>query len=288
MDWKRAKTILIIMLLMINSFLAYQLIAANKNQNKYISKQELESVQNYIESKNIKLEVDIPNRATVIPSLKVRYNQFEIERVKQMFFKDKDIKFTILDDGYSVINGDISVEVKNNIHFHYKNEAIKIKQSEVNKEKCLINADMFIKSLKLDTSNKYIKLQEVKNGYVRIILGQQYKNIPVDSSQIEIIVTEEGVSEANINWFEWIKPDKSYNITTPVVALLKAYEDKKEGSEVITVKQIRQGYYFNIDEQKDAQGNMLVEGTVSPMWVIVSDKNQTYINAYNEKIEKVQ
>lgn len=288
MDWKRAKTILIIMLLMINSFLSYQLIEAGRNQDKYISKQELESVQRYIESKNIKLEVDIPDRVTVIPSLKVKYNEFEIENIKQLLFKNTDVKLNMLDEGYSLINGDITVEVKNNVHFFYKDEAIKIKQGEVNKRQCLINADIFIKSLNLDTSNKYVKLQEIKNGYVRIIMGQQYKNIPVENSQIEIIATEEGVSEAHINWFEWIKPDNSHNITTPVVALLKAFEDKKAGSEAIAVKQIRQGYYFNIDEQKDAKGNVPVEGTVSPMWVIVSDKNQTYINAYNEKIEKIK
>lgn len=288
MDWKRAKTILIIMLLMINSFLSYQLITTNRNQNKYMSKQELESVKRYIESKNIKLETDIPDRVIVIPSLKVRYNQFEIEKVKQMLFNNKDVKITMLDDGYSVINEDISVKVKNNIYFYYKNEAIKIKQSEVNKEKCVKNAEMFIKSLKVDTSSKYIKLQEIENGYVRIVLGQQYKNIPVDNSYIEIIATEEGVSEANIKWFEYIKPNKSHNITTPVVALLKAYEDKKEGSEAISVKQIRQGYYYNTEGQKDSKGNIPVEGTAAPMWVIVSDKGQIYINAYDEKIEKIK
>jgi len=287
MDWKRAKTILIIMFLMINGFLSYQLIVANRNQTIYMSKQELESVQKYIESKNIKLEVEIPDRVKTIPSLKVKYNQFEIERVKQQFFNDKDVKLTMLADGFSIINENIAVEVKDDIYFYYKNDAIKIKQGEVNKKKCLNNANIFIESLKLGTSNKYVKLQEVKNGYVRIVLGQQYKNIPVDDSKIEIIVTEEGVLEARINWFEWIKPDKSYNITTPVVALLKAFEDKK-AEEVITVKQIRQGYYFNTDGYKDIQGNTPVDGTVSPMWVIVSDKGQTYINAYNEKIEKVQ
>lgn len=288
MDWKRAKTIFIIVFLVINAFLFYQLFATSRNQYKYISAQELTSIEQYMNKKNIKLETRIPDRVQAIPLLRARYNQFEVERVKKLFFADEPYKLTKTNEGYVMTGGDISVEVKNGIYLTYKNNAINIKQGEVKKEKCLSQIDRFIEGLKLNTGNRYEKISEIKNGYMRMVLGQQYKKIPVEDSQLEVIATEEGVVEARINWFELIKPDKDINITTPVVALLKAYENKKADQSIINIKQIRQGYYFNIDRQKESQEGIPVEGTVFPMWVIVSDKNQIYINAYNEEFEKVQ
>lgn len=288
MDWKRAKTILIIMFLVINMFLFYQLFASGRDQYKYTNAQELTSIKEYMTGKNVKFDTEIPDRVQVIPSLRVGYYNFELERVKKMFFAGKKPELLKLAEGYELTSGDISVEVKNGIYLTYKNQAIKIKQSQVKKEKCLSHIDKFIEDLKLDTGNRYVKVNEVKNGSMRIVLGQQYKKLPVENSELEVIATEEGVAEARINWFEWIKSDSKLNITTPIVALLKAFESRKEDAAPTNVKQIRQGYYFNIDRQKDPQESVAIEGTAFPVWVIVTDKNQIYINAYSEEFEKIQ
>ena len=113
----------------------------------------------------------------------------------------------------------------------------------------------------------------------------------MENAQIELIATEEGVVSANINWFQWIKAGKRINITTPVVALLKAYEKRgqeEQDKNSIVIKEIRQGYYFNTNMQNDIASSVALEGTVPPMWVIVSDKNEIYINAYNEKQERIK
>jgi regulatory protein YycI of two-component signal transduction system YycFG len=288
MDWKRAKTILIIIFLVINILLSYQLFATGKNQYRYTDSEELKSIQQYLISKNIDLKTEIPDKAPVIPSLRVKYSSFDVERVKKMFFEGKEPKLTQFSDGYALDSGDISVEVKNGIYLTYKNNAIKIKQGEVRKEKGLSQIDRFIEGLKLDIGNRYTKVSEIKDGYMKMVLGQQYKNIPVENSQIEIVTTEEGVAEAKVNWFEWIKADSKLNITTPVVALLTAFEKTKASETPIIIKQIRQGYYFNISNQGGASEGEALEGIVFPMWVIETDKNQIYINAYNEKFEKVQ
>lgn len=288
MDWKRAKTILIIMFLVINAFLSYQLISNSRNQYKYINSQELKSIQQYLSNKNINIDTKIPDRASVIPPLKVRYHRFEVEEVKKLFFQDKQYKLISQANGYTMVSGDISVDVERGIYLTYKNKAIEIKQSEVKKEKCLSQIDRFIEGLRLNMGNRYTKVSELPNGYMRMVVGQKYKNIPVENSQLEIIATEEGVAEARINWFESIKADSELNTITPVVALLKAYENRKAGDAPVNVLQIRQEYYFNLDRQKDSQENIPLEGTAFPMWVIVSDKSQIYINAYNENFEKIQ
>lgn len=288
MDWKRAKTILIVMFLVINIFLSYQLVATSRNQYRYTNSQELTSIEQYMNSKNIKFETKIPDKVVLTPSLKVKYELFDVERVKKLFFEGKECKVTEFAGGFAVVSGDVSVEVKNGVYLTYKNSAIKIGQNEVKREKCLSQIDMFIEGLKLNMGNRYEKVDEVRNGYMKMVLGQQYKKIPVESSQLEIIAAEDGVAEVRLNWFENIKQDRNLNITTPVVALLKAFENRKAGDATINVKQIRQGYYFNIDRQKDSQEGIPIDGTAFPMWVIATDQSQIYINAYTEEFEKVQ
>ncbi|MDF2520225.1 MAG: Protein of unknown function YycH [Clostridia bacterium] len=288
MDWKRAKAILIIMFLVVNTFLFYQLVSANRSQYRYTTKEELATISTYLKSKNIKLGTEIPVSVPVIPSLTVKFKTFEMEQLAKSFFQGKEYTSTKLNEGYALDSGDITIEVKNDIYFTYKNKAITIKPGEANKEKILKQIDSFIKDLKLNTDNKYIILEEQKNGYLRLIWGQQYKGLAVESSQIEILATEEGVAEARIHWFETIKADKKHGITTPIIALLEAYRGREDGASPLTIKQIRQGYYFNVELKRDEQGNIPLEGTVLPMWIIESDKSQIYINAYSEKFERVK
>ena len=190
--------------------------------------------------------------------------------------------------GFSIDNGSVAVEVKNKVYMSYKNRTITIEQKKISESKCLDNAYAFIEKLQLDMSNKYVIQKEVQEGFVKLVLGQQYKNIPVENSQIEIIATETGVAEANLSWFEYIRADKRENIITPIVALLKAFEKKGNADNPVTVNQIRQGYFLNTGIQTQANSPIIVEGTAYPMWVIAYDDNEVYINAYNEEIEKVK
>lgn len=288
MDWKRAKAILIIMFLVVNTFLFYQLVSANRSQYQYTTKEELATISTYLKSKNIKLGTEIPVSVSVIPSLTVKFKAFEMEQLAKSFFEGKEYTSTELNEGYAINSGDITIEVKNDIYFTYKNKAITEKPGEANKEKILKQIDSFIKDLKLNTDNKYVILEGQKNGYLRLILGQEYKGLAVESSQIEILATEEGVAEARIHWFETIKAGQKHGITTPIIALLEAYRGRDDGASPLTIKQIRQGYYFNVELKRDDQGNIPLEGTVLPMWIIESDKSQVYINAYSEKFERVK
>ncbi len=287
MDWKRAKSILIVMFLIINIFLSYQLFTISRNQYQYTNKAELERVEAYLTSKNIHLETKIPDRVLIIPPLSVKYHQFEENTLKNQLFPSGNPQLSQSVDGFVLKNGEQSLTVKSSIYLTYSNDAIKVKQEDVSEKKCISAANSFLSKLKLG-NNKYIKLQEHQKGYVRLILGQQYKNIPIEGSRIEIIATEEGVVSADIHWFESIWPQKSYNLTTPIVALLTAYEKRGKEDGPITINEIRQGYYFNNTVQGDAGPTIALEGTVAPMWIIKSGSNEIYVNAYNEEIENVK
>lgn len=284
MDWNKAKNIFIAMFLIINIFLSYQLYTINKNQYVYIEKEELESIKQHLTKKNIQLEAEIPDRVLITPSIKVKYHEFDTNKVKDIFFNSVDYKLSNAASSFEMKSGDISVDVKDGVYVTYSNKAININQKDINVEKGINIAYSFINKLKLNTGNQFTKIKDVQKGYVRVVLGQEYNKIPVESSQIEIIATEEGVVSANINWLESIKPDKRYNIITPVMALLKAYGNRGEKEEAVIVKQIKQGYYFAPNFQDDSSDKLVLEGSLSPMWIITSDKTEVYIDAYNEKI----
>jgi regulatory protein YycI of two-component signal transduction system YycFG len=287
MDWNKAKEILIAMFLIINIFLSYQLYTISRNQYTYINPDELQSVVEYLDTKNIQLETEIPDRVLIAPAIRIKYHEFQSNEIEKIFFSGEDVKPEGTAVRFGIENDNISIEVKNRIYLTYNDKGIDITQSDVNKDKCLNNAYSFINKLKLNSGNRYVKEVTVEKGYVRLILGQQFNNVPVESSEIEIYATEEGVSQATINWFEWIKTDKKHNIITPVIALLKAYEKGEKKDEAVVIKQIRQGYYFR-PETKDSSEDINLEETISPMWVILSNRSEIYVNAYNENIEKTR
>ncbi|MDF2893181.1 MAG: hypothetical protein K0R80_3548 [Clostridia bacterium] len=288
MDWSRAKNILIAMFLIINIFLSYQLYTISRSQYIYIEEEELESIKQHLTEKNIQLETEIPDRVLISPSIKVKYHEFDTKKVGEIFFKDADYELNNSIQGFVMKNGDISVEVKNGIYVTYRNQGIQIMQKDINEKKCMDNAYSFINQLQINSGNQFTKVKEIGKGYIRLVIGQEYSKISIDSSQVEIIATEEGVVSANINWLESVKPDKKYNIITPVMALLKAFENRGEKEDGVLIKEIRQGYYFAPNVTDDSNDKPMLEDSLSPMWVIVSDKTQVYINAYDEKYEMIK
>lgn len=274
------------MFLIINIFLSYQLFEINRDQYKYIDQQELQNVIQFLNDKNVQVLAQVPDKVYIPPQISVRYHEFDPEKIASTFFSSGNYNYSDTAGGFSISDDNIQIKVNDGLYFTYFNNAISIKQENIDEDKCLDNVYDFINKMNLNEKGRYTKLKDVRKGYVRLVLGQQYNDMPVENSQIEVIANEEGVVEAKINWFEWIKPDKRYNIITPVMALLKIYEDRGQNDKAEVVKQISQGYYFNIDTLKDIESASVLEGTASPMWVIVSDKAEIYINAYNEKIEK--
>jgi regulatory protein YycI of two-component signal transduction system YycFG len=285
LDWKKAKEILIAMFLIINIFLSYQLYTISRNQYEYINQEELQNVIQYLNKKNIQLETEIPDRVLILPSVRAKYHEFDSKEIEKIFFDSKEVKLEGTAVKYRMGNENISIDVKSRIYLTYNNKGIEIPQEDVDKEKCLNHAYRFLDKLKINSGNRYVKQEIVKKGYVRLILGQQFNKIPVEESQIEIYATEEGVVQATVNWFEWIKNDKKHNIITPVIALLKVFEQELKQEAPVTVKEIRQGYYYS-PETSDGAEDIDLEVAISPMWVISSNRGETYVNAYNENIEK--
>lgn len=288
MDWRKAKNILIFMFLIINMFLLYQLYATNRNQYKYIEKSEIASVIEYLETKSIQMNTEIPSSVTIIPALKVKYFEFDAKAVLKAFYTDNNNSFKEYESGFNIDNGSLAIGVKDKMHLSYKDRTISIDSHKVNEDQCLKQAYAFIEKLQLNISNKYILHKEVQKGALKLVLGQQYKKIPVENSRIEILATEEGVVEAQVSWFEYMGPDKRENLITPVMALLRVFENRSITDSPITVNQIRQGYYFDSSPQSQNDLHALVEGIAYPMWVIAYDNNEVYINAYNQEHEKVK
>jgi regulatory protein YycI of two-component signal transduction system YycFG len=285
LDWNKAKNIFIAMFLIINIFLSYQLYTISRNQYIYIEEEEIDNIEQYLARKNVQMDAIISDRVLIAPKINVKYHEFDIKKIEELFFDSVEYQINNTAHSFDMKYNELSVEVKDGHYVTFQDKSIDIKQKDVNEEKCIKNAYNFINKLQLNTGNQFTKVKEVGKGYVHLVLGQEYGKLSVDTSIIDIIATEEGVVEAKVSWLEWIKPDKRLNIITPVMALLKAYGSRAETDETIIIKQIRQGYHFTPNVQDAPNDMIILEATLSPMWIIESDKTDIYINAYNEKVE---
>lgn len=86
MDWRRAKTILILAFLLLDSFLGYQLWSG-KGQHVQMGQQLVgasSSLQDILKARNINLEVEVPEEMPEMYYLNVKYEDFNLDKISRL------------------------------------------------------------------------------------------------------------------------------------------------------------------------------------------------------------
>jgi len=299
MNWSKAKTILIILFLIADIFLLYELYPGFLGNNKMIDDESTKEVMKYLEKQGIYVRCLVPKAISPKAPLTVKYKYIDSQyALKNFFHAPEEVVIKNFEDKQTMEDESIYIEIYKNGEFIYTNKKLMENKAEELDEKAALNSiEGFLKKLGIEEKDLYDIIQNIDRNYVKLNCSQGYKDTFLDQSFLEVLATNEGVAYMKMLWFEVENNGKNKNdIMDPMKALIKLADElaqpteqqTEEDDRIVNIYDIRLGYYFDteIEQVKEFDIVEVKEGTAIPSWRIKTDKGNIYINAYNGTVEK--
>lgn len=285
MDWSKAKTILIIVFTIVNMFLLYHLF--NINQNGYVKLEPsvVEETIKYLKEKGVAVNTEIPLNTKSISSIIVFEKDYDITTLRALFSQEDKIEISEKKNNLFFRQGDSWASYDDNYLLAYENKSIKPDNEKEFDYKQIANS--FLNKLELKNEEKQISKIITKDGYKKISYTQSYRGNIINEAYIELTLSSQGIRNAEIYWFDYMKPVYSkQGIIPPVFALLKTakyYEGKHDN---IKINNIQLAYHYSKHKKTSDDESQTEKNIAIPVWRVDIDKRTVLINAYNEIVEK--
>jgi regulatory protein YycI of two-component signal transduction system YycFG len=289
MDWAKAKSILIAVFLIINSFLAYVILGDNNGSVRYVDSENTQRVTDYLTGKGIVVKGQIPERKLDMFSISVKYKLFMKDDIKGLLFSpEENVEESKTGNTVSLKGKTVTVSIKDNRELEYTDNSIG-PAADIDEKACSKKIKEFLARLGMKDDASIRKVEDAE-GYKRFIYSQAFKDAEIFNSHMEFYVNDSGIYKARIVWFETVKQaGKRAEVISPVIALLAVPEHNENNAlPSREVLQIQQGYYFGTGANEQVDVSVVEEGTAFTVWKITTDTDIIYINAYNEKVEGVE
>lgn len=281
MDWSKAKTILIISLIVVNIILGIAVFNTNQDVETSVSKDFLEDSIRLLSNKDISVATEIPTEIPSLEGLVVEYETFKTSELNKKFF---------MDNGKVSIKGDGLVEIYlEDEKLTILNEKLIIYESNKSDESYQINTDddainlatNFLDDLEYDTSD--MKLSYIKKTDDRYYL--EFSKI-YNEKFLESAFTNIQLDDSGIRKFErlWLNPIEVGDTPIFINSAPKSMLGLLSMNEVYgkTIQDISLCYYFDperheyIEDPLDAQ-----QGRTIPAWRIQFDDGyKVFIDNY--------
>lgn len=289
MDWAKAKTILIAVFLVINSFLGYVILGGGSGNVGYVDSENIERVTDYLAEKGIVVKGQIPEKKMEMPSISVKYKLFRKDEVARLLFSPgENVTESVEANAVRLEGNTVAASIKDSRELEYIDN--NISPLEASDEKvCSRKIRDFLGRLGIKDDASIRRVENVE-GYKRFIYSQSFKGAEIYNSIMEFYVNDSGIRKARIVWFETVRQEgKRAEVISPVIALLTVPEHNKNSMPPSKdVLEIQQGYYFGTGAKNQVDVSVVEEGTAFPVWKVTTDRDIIYINAYNEKVEGVE
>jgi len=280
MDWAKAKNIIIIMLVILNLFLGWRIVSRALEQ--YIPAETIRNTVNILNSRNVKIEAEIPRYNRDTP--KLRYKKFVYDR--DMIAK------IFLGDDYETIRQDKTVYAKEERKLYFnddnsflmtgkppadvENEFINFNPGDIKKAEKILREKYNVEGL---IGKNYV-LYEYNAGpgdSIELLFYEKFEGKNVFGNYVKAIVSAEGLigMEAGYNKIIGFSPQKVTDLAPAYQVLLSNF--KGENNEVII------GIDFGYKEINDNDTDGLQSSEQPPVWRIKlkGDDRQRYFDATN-------
>ena len=263
MDWSKAKSILIVMLLLLNIFLLVS-IGFYKLEDG-ISRETVSNTIKILSSRGVTVNVDIPLYNRYTPSLICEGGSYDAADISARLLGKDFILPPGIDDGEEVINGSKKIKFSNNrSSFVYSNSSPS-ETLKVDNIKSAENAARdYIDSLGID-SEKFVLDIYVKNPDATYTLTfiEKYKKFLVFDNYIEITLGKNGV----IYLESHSRKIKGFNANAmPIMPAYQILLKNYSGYENITITGIDIGFKGYITGEQDMR-----ESSEGPAWRVTAE-----------------
>mgnify|MGYP000850268934 CR=1 FL=1 len=284
MDWSKAKSILVVALIITNALLGIVLFQSERNVDTTLKKEFIEETVRLLENKDIKVDTDIPRKNPKLATLTVEYENVEPGIVNRNFFNDKgNISFKDKDEVLIDISyNDELITILNKKHLIYESKSNNDNFDIKDEKDAVYIALNFLKSKNYSTSDMKVSFVKLVDDVYNIEFTKLYKDYFLESSFTNIQVGSKGIIKMERQWLNMIDASENpKSISSAPKSLLGLLSMEEVYGK--TIKDISICYYFDpkkhayIDNPEEAQ-----QGRAIPAWRIqFDDGDKVFIDSYN-------
>lgn len=259
--------------------LIVNLYLCKKPKVKSQAEEEICDVEEILDSRGIVLKTKMPHEGRPQSFLEVEREKKDKDFYVQLFF-DEDIPKVYYDkDKVSYVAGKRQLDFLNNGIIHYTNHQDFQTRDKLSEKEVVNYVEDFIEKhggLPPDSVLGNLFYDEANNEY-HIKYVQKFDDFILTNSYIEVIIVNDQIKSFEKCWLVPIEyQGEEKDVISPLTAVLKAVQEKQEGSKVITI--IEQGFYSKLYNADSWQ--------MAPVWVIGFEDGKTYyINSYTGQLE---
>lgn len=235
MNWGRIKTILIILFLFTDIFLALIIFNSNKKETS-VSPEVIDAAVEILNSHGISIDKSvIPSK---IPSAPILQADNVITDYDEFAKKLLGAEFTINGSTYSSADAKLTF-TGDTFTFESEKKPAPSKNAAQNKiEKATFSR---LKKLGFDVSDAKAVSVSIENGTCKIKIRDYYKKMPVFSSEINVVATENDIISLYGCWYNRRSSGQS-NLLKSTAAILVDFAPKYDGDTPAKISSTELGY----------------------------------------------
>lgn len=267
MDWSKAKSILIVILLFLNLALGVTYYNINRSKQLYRASEEiLTELETRLTNFGIELEAEIPEETMSLGTLSVRYEEGNPMELNTKFFNREG---TIENSpNFSVVNyGNETITIINNRRILYENLNVPV-IVEIPVEEAKEIAVNFLKDKGMSTEDLYLAKVTSEGSTHTFSFTKVYKGVLIETSYTEIEINFNQVAKMDRLWINVIDDTRGTIEIEPAYKAMFSLVGEEDliGDKIVSISQC---YYFNPEEQGILEDNTRAErGRAIPAWRI--------------------
>lgn len=266
MDWSKAKTILIVALLITNIFLAYFLFGGEEAGNAVLDPEFLEETEELLGRNGIVLETDVPVETDQLYNLTVEYEEMLPGIINERFFGSEGIIRRTEGAIVEIDHGDEGVTLINEKLMIYENEGGEAEDSIENLDQAMETAMEFLQARGYKTEDMGLSYwRETENGYY-LDFTKVFQDSYIELSYTVIRIEDGRVARMERTWLNTKEIEETdYKIVPAPKAILELLSMEDASNKTIT--DISLGYYFDPEKQDYLDDyQQAKEGRAVPAW----------------------
>lgn len=268
MDWSKAKTILIVALLITNGLLGSVLFLDRNHADATTGDEFVLNSINLLKEKNIDINGEIPIDTEDLYGLTVEYEGQNVTDLNYRFFRGEG-KVELDSEGlFTLSNGDETLSIINDKLIMYESNPVEEKYNIVSNEMAEAIAKDFLIEKGFSTTDLELSFIKENNGEYNLEFTKVFDGSYVESTFTNIQLDNRGVLKLERNWLNMkdIGATKIQISSAPksILALLSMKEVYGK-----TIKDISLCYYFDPQKHSDTLNPQEAkQGTTTPAWRI--------------------
>lgn len=278
MDWSKSKTVFIIVFILLNIILGYNLYTNRQIDEYLVSEDLINSSLELLKDKGITVVTEIPRRIEAVASLTVDYETTSLEELNENFFQNQGRLVELDEKSSQISRGTEKLICEEGKKLIYKADLLEdgSSPSYQSLEKAEIMAKDFLKDRGIEVLDMKLTYSDLEERGQRLVFSKLYNDIYVEDSYTEFIISPAGVISMERVWLRVVKEGENPIFTDSTAKALLELVGREEAYNRQVVD-INLCYYFNLEDSEFGEGLDAIKGRAMPTWRIQLDDGQKII-----------